>query len=498
MNDNKQNQITEEMLSMLLDKKDFAALADELCIISEDDIGKVELWKYRKYYRSLPISELKKSPILCTSLAMLALLSADIEKSELYVTILEQMAEIADKNSVRYRDIKNQLYYLNVAIPHRSKKNPVLALRTVERAMKQGEKIPRLSITSNRPSIINGGRDFTSYGKHFKLALKPLRIMANVLYGSEGVGMPDIAYTEVLYQMDETFEALVLVVANIAMIEKGGDVNTLFVAMYLQMRIMMVTSQIKSAAPMIEKIRSKIIAADAAYLLPNLNAISALIALYDGNYEHVKQWMNEEAPDEYGEFCTHDRFRYFIKLRIYYVQGNHTAMLGLADKLRPVLVLFDRRMERCELDALLALTYYAQGDKQTAFGLIENALVLAQKYRYDRLLGDEGKKMNILLRDYVKEKGESPFVKRIIKMTHNLAMIYPDYLKQRRDEIPKLTQTELEILRLVCDEKSNAEIAKQLKITIRTVKFHNSNILSKLSAKNRHDAVKAAKQVGIL
>jgi two-component system, NarL family, response regulator LiaR len=61
------------------------------------------------------------------------------------------------------------------------------------------------------------------------------------------------------------------------------------------------------------------------------------------------------------------------------------------------------------------------------------------------------------------------------------------------EEVDKgLTQRELEILRLMVDGMSNPEIAKKLFVSRSTVKFHVSNILMKLGASTRTEAVSMA------
>ncbi len=61
-----------------------------------------------------------------------------------------------------------------------------------------------------------------------------------------------------------------------------------------------------------------------------------------------------------------------------------------------------------------------------------------------------------------------------------------------------LSPRELDVLRLVTQGKQNKEIAAELFITERTVKFHISSILSKLNAGNRTEAVSIAVQQGIV
>ena len=61
-----------------------------------------------------------------------------------------------------------------------------------------------------------------------------------------------------------------------------------------------------------------------------------------------------------------------------------------------------------------------------------------------------------------------------------------------------LTRREVEILQLVAEGLSNAEIAKMLWVTEQTVKFHLSNIYRKLNVSNRTKASRWAQMNGLL
>jgi len=65
-------------------------------------------------------------------------------------------------------------------------------------------------------------------------------------------------------------------------------------------------------------------------------------------------------------------------------------------------------------------------------------------------------------------------------------------------ESDPLTEREMEVLELIVDGYSNADIAKQLYITIGTVKTHVRNILSKLSAADRTQAAVRALRSGLV
>lgn len=68
----------------------------------------------------------------------------------------------------------------------------------------------------------------------------------------------------------------------------------------------------------------------------------------------------------------------------------------------------------------------------------------------------------------------------------------------RREAFEPLTPRELEVLALVARGRKNAEIARQLFISERTVKFHVSSLMQKLGAENRTEAVTLAAQHGLI
>ncbi len=66
------------------------------------------------------------------------------------------------------------------------------------------------------------------------------------------------------------------------------------------------------------------------------------------------------------------------------------------------------------------------------------------------------------------------------------------------DDSVILTRRELEILRLVAEGRSNAQLAKMLWVTEQTVKFHLSNVFRKLQVSNRTEASRWAQLRGLL
>lgn len=100
------------------------------------------------------------------------------------------------------------------------------------------------------------------------------------------------------------------------------------------------------------------------------------------------------------------------------------------------------------------------------------------------------------LRERERKRAPTPYLDRVLAAfapqrgaDHRTAQhLLPDPLSTR----------EQEVLHLLAGGASNQEIAERLVITLDTVKRHVSNILSKLGASNRTQAVTKARSLGIL
>ena len=84
-----------------------------------------------------------------------------------------------------------------------------------------------------------------------------------------------------------------------------------------------------------------------------------------------------------------------------------------------------------------------------------------------------------------------PIARRLMQYFANMQPILP------QAAFPDLTEREREILGLIAMGKSNAEIAEELVLSLKTVSNHASNIFSKLQVVDRAQAVLRARQAGL-
>jgi DNA-binding NarL/FixJ family response regulator len=78
-------------------------------------------------------------------------------------------------------------------------------------------------------------------------------------------------------------------------------------------------------------------------------------------------------------------------------------------------------------------------------------------------------------------------------LSTDLPNIFESKPKGRTDALfPDLTSREIEVLKLICEEKNNQEIAEALFISPHTVESHRANLLLKVGARNTAGLVKWA------
>jgi DNA-binding NarL/FixJ family response regulator len=66
-----------------------------------------------------------------------------------------------------------------------------------------------------------------------------------------------------------------------------------------------------------------------------------------------------------------------------------------------------------------------------------------------------------------------------------------------RENRAGLTGRQLEVLRLLVDGRTNAEIADELVVSLRTAEHHVAAVLAKLGAATRRDAARRAGDLGL-
>jgi LuxR family maltose regulon positive regulatory protein len=189
--------------------------------------------------------------------------------------------------------------------------------------------------------------------------------------------------------------------------------------------------------------------------------------------------------------------------RVHLAQGDTSAALALLEPLRQQAESKAWQDERLKVMVLQALAHRADGDKEKALQLLRDALALAEPGGFIRLFVDEGAPMAQLLSeatahgimpDYVANL-DAAFAAEEQKSSDKS---YLPVARPAQPLIEPLSQRELEVLQLIAQGLSNAEISERLFLALDTVKGHNQKIFGKLQVQRRTEAVARARELGLL
>ena len=171
------------------------------------------------------------------------------------------------------------------------------------------------------------------------------------------------------------------------------------------------------------------------------------------------------------------------------------ALLTLAP-LEPYIQNCARIIDGIHLNVLTAIALRRKKDERWRERLTA-ALDAATEYRFIRTVSVYGTAVLPLL-EALNWDGDKAWSKRLMAAVRMQAAFYPHFLESRLAPGEELTPTELQILHLICADKSNAEIAQIMDVKLPTVKTHVSHILDKLDVKRRAEARTAAKKLRLI
>jgi LuxR family maltose regulon positive regulatory protein len=147
-----------------------------------------------------------------------------------------------------------------------------------------------------------------------------------------------------------------------------------------------------------------------------------------------------------------------------------------------------------EILALQALGLRAGGDAREAVVPLEAALALAEPEGYVRIFVDEGAPMAALLEAAAKRSIAPVYARRLLAaLGRRDAPPSP-----RQPLVEPLSDRELEVLRLLAGDLDGPDIARELVVSLNTVRSHTKSIYAKLGVNSRREAVRRAAELDLL
>ena len=232
-----------------------------------------------------------------------------------------------------------------------------------------------------------------------------------------------------------------------------------------------------------------------------IDALKARVWIVQGRLSEAMGWARESGLSAADDLIYVREFEHITLARLILAQGAHDRSddrIGEAiDLLERLLAAADdggRTGSVIEILVVQALARRARNDAPGAQASLERAVALAEPEGYVRVVADEGQAMAALLRLAAQQRDASSYLRRLLAATVTPASRAP--VDQRL--IESLSERELEVLRLLESDLDGPDIARELTVSLATVRTHTGNIYAKLGVNNRRAAVRRAAELGLL
>lgn len=303
-----------------------------------------------------------------------------------------------------------------------------------------------------------------------------------------------IGLADVLLEWNDLEKSLESIRIGLQIGTQVRDYDALLAGYPLQAHAFQATHRNDDALAAIRKAEQLALETENTSCLQDAQANKAQIALYAGNVEEAQRWATERGLTQGNLSDTEHPFaevEYISFVRLLMETGKASQALPILKELLSTQEKMGRGRAAIETMALLALCYRSLGRMDEATRTLARALLLAEPEGFVRVFIREGTAMAALLRA-AGAHGHAPnYVKHLLEAFGESGALQGSLLDP-------LSERELQVLALVAQGLTNAEIAAELVIAHSTVKTHINRIYSKLDVSNRTQAVVRARQLQIL
>jgi ATP/maltotriose-dependent transcriptional regulator MalT len=232
-------------------------------------------------------------------------------------------------------------------------------------------------------------------------------------------------------------------------------------------------------------------------------AMKAPIQIAAGDVLSASEWTEDRAisvddqPDYLREY---EQLTLARLLLAQHGVGSQVddRVLGLLDRLHAAAAATGRDGSVREIGVLQALAHHVSGDLPQALAALRRSVVdTPEPDGYVRLYLDEGDPMLALLHDAARTSDPVVQVQARRILEHARPSVEASTEPQQITG-STLSDRELQVLRLLDSELTGPEIARELYVTLNTLRTHTKRIFTKLDVTTRAAAVRRAHERGIL
>ena len=454
----------------------------------------------RKYYLMLSDEDIRSNAYLMSAMSMLYSMMLDFDKSEYWYNELK-----AYKNRVtgsKQREAICLIAYLDVALPGRGSVNILQLIKDCYTLLTEKSlSVPEFSVTSNLPSLMNGGKDFCDWSKHDREIAATAGNIVCAFLGKYGKGLANAALAESFYEKGgDPYEIISLISKAKLEAEAGGKTELVFAATATLIRQYISHGEMDNARELLNSFEKTAQSEKLHRLFPNIEAMRCRMSLYCGYMEAVGHWM-KNAPDESRMFIAMERYRYLTKIRCYIAYENYDRAYALIESLRYYAERCDRKYINMELDILTSVILFRKGDEWESRFI--KALEKICEYRFIPIISEEGAAVYEMLGQCAdscsrNKKINREWFERVVSETGRISRCYPMYLKATAKDFSKLQPMDIRILTCLADGLSIQETAVRLNMNYETLRSRIKEVYRKLDAKNKTEAVMTARGMKLI
>jgi LuxR family maltose regulon positive regulatory protein len=235
-------------------------------------------------------------------------------------------------------------------------------------------------------------------------------------------------------------------------------------------------------------------------MFPNVRPVPALKArvwIAQGSLGEALGWAREQGLSTDDDLGYLREFEHITLARLLLAQRAEDSVDQATRLLERLLLAAEegaRTGRAIEILVLLALARQRLGDIPAALACLERAVTLAEPEGYVRVFADEGPPMASLLRAHAKQGIARNYVRRLLAAVSETGHDSP--VKQAL--IEPLSERELDVLRLLGTELDGPAIARELMVSLNTMRTHTKAIYAKLAVTSRRSAVRRGAELGLL
>jgi LuxR family maltose regulon positive regulatory protein len=235
-------------------------------------------------------------------------------------------------------------------------------------------------------------------------------------------------------------------------------------------------------------------------------AILARVQLADGDLDAALAWATGCGLTVDDELSYVHEYEHITLARVLIARGGADALddaIRLLDRLLAAAEQGARTGITIEVLILLATAHEARGNTSAAVAALDDALRRAEPEGHIRLFLHAGPAVTALLRSLASRGSATPHARRVLAAvdlpTSSTRSAVSDGSGQARRAglVDELSSRELDVLRLLRSELSGPEIARELHISMNTLRTHTKSIYTKLGATSRREAVRRAAVHGL-